>query len=212
MFSIILVAKNGELMTINILDTNNLFKKIGYKTKDDFDAKYSWNWFDETTNNHYLLQVWGKSQLGKKDNSNKYEFPPFENEPNCTVQGKCAITCFCVDTNKYVSLTIPLWDAFMKDKINLAKKEEEENIKCKKNIVNLADIKTQTPTQTKEKSKRKQNLLKMTEDDDVCSIGSSQTQSTKRSSKKMAKETKQNNNLQCFAFFDANLFPESYLE
>ena len=67
--NIILINKNGSLEEKKCDKLQDLYKKCGFKKKDNFELrhKYSFN------NNHYLLY---SKNVGRAGQENKYELPP----------------------------------------------------------------------------------------------------------------------------------------
>jgi hypothetical protein len=109
--NIIIVEKNAELKMLSIKDfkEEELFKKCGFKKKDDFVQQTQWN--IKIDNTKYIVHVYAKTQ-GRANSENKYDFPP----PIDTKLffGNCAIIAKkqSLSDNKffeYVSLSLDLW-------------------------------------------------------------------------------------------------------
>jgi hypothetical protein len=73
MVKIVLINKNGIITSKNAskLDENNLHKKAGFKTSDNFKLCCTW----KTKIGNKYIQLYAKD-TGKANNENKYELPP----------------------------------------------------------------------------------------------------------------------------------------
>lgn len=190
MFSIIIVAKNGELSMININEINNLFKKIGYKSADDFEVKYVWNWNNNSTKQQYKLELWAKQKIGKKNDKNQYNFC-INKTPPIQFYGKCAILCFNLLTNKYCPLTIEMWNEYFNNYIL-----QNNTSNFIENPINSNNINNEDEDENNEDDDDKNSIIS-----DVSS--STQKTSTSTLSKKEKKEAKNKQN----KLFDGILFP-----
>jgi hypothetical protein len=75
MTSILLIEPNSSIKQTKVKDVSqeNLYKKCGFKTPNEFSKKHTWN---KTINNEkVIIQLWAK-ETGKANNENKYDFPP----------------------------------------------------------------------------------------------------------------------------------------
>ena len=72
--SFIIVEKTGSLKNAKTTDdTNELYKKCGFKTADGFSIAHTWS--VEFNDTEYKLEIYGKVS-GRANTENKYEFPP----------------------------------------------------------------------------------------------------------------------------------------
>lgn len=133
--SIIIVDKTGLLKSHNVKDfnTDDLFKKCGFKKRDDFIQQTEWGVKISSEKEKMYIRVFAKT-TGRANNENKYDFPPPID--NTLFFGNCAIVAHVRDTPssiKHVDLTIPLWDKIyeklfggFEDLTATAKEDEEE--------------------------------------------------------------------------------------
>ena len=133
--TIIIVDKTGLLKTLHVKDfnTDDLYKKCGFKKNDDFSLQTEWGVKIPTEKDKIYIRIFAKT-TGRANNENKYDFPP----PIDTKLffGNCAIVAQIRDTPttfKHVDLTIPLWDKIyeklfggFEDLSATAKEDEEE--------------------------------------------------------------------------------------
>jgi hypothetical protein len=72
--SFIIVEKTGSLKNAKTTDdTNELYKKCGFKTAEGFSLAHTWS--VEFNDTEYKLEIYGKV-TGRANTENKYEFPP----------------------------------------------------------------------------------------------------------------------------------------
>ena len=72
--SFIIVEKTGSLKNAKTTDdTNELYKKCGFKTAEGFSIAHTWS--VEFNDTEYKLEIYGKVS-GRANTENKYEFPP----------------------------------------------------------------------------------------------------------------------------------------
>ena len=85
---ILIVEKQGSIKELTVKNWNEgeLYKKAGFKNKDDF--KYYTNWNLTLNNITYDIHLYGKTN-GKANQENKYEFPPPVD--NTLFFGKCVL-------------------------------------------------------------------------------------------------------------------------
>lgn len=133
--TIIIVDKTGVLKTHHVKDfnTDDLFKKCGFKKSDDFIQQTEWGVKIPTEKDKIYIRVFAKT-TGRANNENKYDFPPPID--NILFFGNCAIVAHIRDTPtsfKHIDLTIPLWDKIyeklfggFEDLTATAKEDEEE--------------------------------------------------------------------------------------
>jgi hypothetical protein len=136
---IIIVEKLGKLKQLSIKDfkEEELFKKCGFKKKEDFIKHHEWK--IKMENNRYLISVYAKS-VGRATNENKYDFPPPID--NILFFGNCAILAKLKGENesKYVNLSLELWKKIYEklfggfEDLALTAKEDEEEIDELENI------------------------------------------------------------------------------
>jgi hypothetical protein len=110
--TIIIVDKTGLLKTLHVkeFNTDDLFKKCGFKKSDDFIQQTEWGVKIPSEKDKIYIRVFAKT-TGRANNENKYDFPPPID--NKLFFGNCAIVAQIRDTPitfKHVDLTIPLWD------------------------------------------------------------------------------------------------------
>ena len=108
--SIIIVEKNGTLKSLAIKDftVEELFKKCGFKTGEDFIKQVEWN--AKYDGKKYFVEVYAKTD-GRANSENKYDFPPPID--NKLFFGSCAILAYLKndDSSKtYTDLSLPLWN------------------------------------------------------------------------------------------------------
>jgi hypothetical protein len=133
--TIIIVDKTGLLKTLHVkeFNTDDLFKKCGFKKNDDFIQQTEWGVKIPTEKDKIYIRVFAKT-TGRANNENKYDFPPPID--NKLFFGNCAIIAQIRDTPssfKHIDLTIPLWDKIyeklfggFEDLSATAKEDEEE--------------------------------------------------------------------------------------
>ena len=73
--TILIIEKNGNVKESNIkvFDEENLYKKAGFKTNEDFKCHTTWDL--EINSTKYSISLYGKTQ-GRANQENKYEMPP----------------------------------------------------------------------------------------------------------------------------------------
>ena len=71
MTTILLVEKNGDVkpLRVKVFDDADLFKKCGFKTRENFERRHSWRVGD----GEFVLYA---KTRGRAEFENKYEFPP----------------------------------------------------------------------------------------------------------------------------------------
>jgi hypothetical protein len=133
--TIIIVDKTGLLKTLHVkeFNTDDLYKKCGFKKNDDFIQQTEWGVKIPTEKEKIYIRIFAKT-TGRANNENKYDFPPPID--NKLFFGNCAIVAHIRDTPasfKHVDLTIPLWDKIyeklfggFEDLTASAKEDEEE--------------------------------------------------------------------------------------
>ena len=106
--TILVVDKSGTIKEVSLksYDESELYKKAGFKTKDDFAYRASWN-VEEINNKNYSVSVFGKI-TGRANSENKYEFPPPID--NTLFFGSCVIVNKNND-NQAVSITEEEWES-----------------------------------------------------------------------------------------------------
>ena len=132
--TIIIVDKTGVLKTLHVKDfnTDDLFKKCGFKKNDDFVQQTEWGVKIPSEKNKIYIRIFAKT-TGRANNENKYDFPPPID--NKLFFGNCAIVAQIRDTPttfKHLDLTIPLWDKIYEklfggfEDLSASAKEDEE--------------------------------------------------------------------------------------
>jgi hypothetical protein len=105
--TILIVEKSGNIKEVSIksYDENELYKKAGLKTKDEFICRANWN-LENINNKSYYISVFGKI-TGRANSENKYDFPPPID--NTLFFGNCIIVNKNKD-NEIISITEKEWD------------------------------------------------------------------------------------------------------
>jgi hypothetical protein len=72
---IIIIEKSGAIKELSVRDfsEDQLYKKAGFKTADDFTKHTSWKVVVQ--NKSYIVDIYGKI-TGRAGQENKYDFPP----------------------------------------------------------------------------------------------------------------------------------------
>ena len=75
--NVIIIEKNASLRNLRIkqFNSDNLYKKCGFKRSSDFVLKCEWDLTKVYKEFPYIVQLYAKSK-GRANNENKYEFPP----------------------------------------------------------------------------------------------------------------------------------------
>lgn len=130
----IIVEKTGVLKESSIkeLKIENLYKKCGFKTIDNFQNNIEWK--VKIENVIYYINVYGKTS-GKANCENKYDFPPPID--NTLFFGNCIIIA-SVKSDKgikeYVDLSLKLWNSIYEklfggfEDLSATIKEDEEEV------------------------------------------------------------------------------------
>jgi len=105
--TVLIVDKTGvikETLVKNFLE-NELYKKAGLKTSEDFKYQTEWN-IEDIGGKSYAISVYGKT-TGRANQENKYEFPPPVDTTlffgNCILVNK--------ENNVATNLTVAEWNA-----------------------------------------------------------------------------------------------------
>ena len=102
MVKIVIVEKNGELITSTVNELSDIFKKCNFRKEDGFQLRATWNVSVELQT--FTVQLYSKTE-GKSQTINKYDFPsPVDNE---IYYGRCAL--IQVIDDKMVDLEIETW-------------------------------------------------------------------------------------------------------
>ena len=106
--TILVVDKSGTIKEVSLksYDETELYKKAGFKTKDDFICRASWN-VEDINDKSYSVSVFGKI-TGRANSENKYDFPPPID--NTLFFGSCII----INKNKenqVISITEEEWES-----------------------------------------------------------------------------------------------------
>jgi hypothetical protein len=140
--TIIIVDKTGLLKTLHVkeFNTDDLYKKCGFKKSDDFIQQTEWGVKIPTEKDKIYIRVFAKT-TGRANNENKYDFPPPID--NKLFFGNCAVVAQIRDTPttyKHIDLTIPLWDKIYEklfggfEDLSASAKEDEEEEDELKNV------------------------------------------------------------------------------
>lgn len=110
MTTIVIVDKSGSLKETNVkhFNTEDLFKKCGFKKADNFVEQVEWK--VKMNKEMYYVNVYAKTN-GKANSENKYDFPPPID--NLLFFGNCAIVAYLKNESKsktYIDLTLNLWE------------------------------------------------------------------------------------------------------
>lgn len=106
MTSIVLIDKGGNIKETKVkkLTRETIYSKCGFRKKEDFDLRTTWNLKIEETD--YKIELWSRN-VGKAGTENKYDFPPpIDNELYFG-------TCGLININKddtITDLTIEEWN------------------------------------------------------------------------------------------------------
>ena len=140
--TIIIVDKTGLLKTLQVkeFNTEDLYKKCGFKKSDDFIQQTEWGVKIPSEKDKIYIRIFAKT-TGRANNENKYDFPPPID--NNLFFGNCAIVAQIRDTPttfKHIDLTIPLWDKIYEklfggfEDLSASAKEDEEEEDELKNV------------------------------------------------------------------------------
>ena len=108
MFDILIIDKSKKISFMKVMNTDNLYKKIGLKSEEGFLKHCEWN---VSVSNYPQLYIhfYGK-KIGKANNENKYNFPPPLDKE--IFFGKCIVFAYIKNNNEkqYISLSEDLWN------------------------------------------------------------------------------------------------------
>jgi hypothetical protein len=106
MTSIVLIDKGGNIKETKVkkLTRETIYSKCGFRKKEDFDLRTTWNLKIEETD--YKIELWSRN-VGKAGTENKYDFPP-------PIDKELYFgTCGLININKddtIIDLTIDEWN------------------------------------------------------------------------------------------------------
>ena len=106
MTSIVLIDKGGNIKETKAkkLTRETIYSKCGFRKKEDFDLRTTWNLKIEETD--YKIELWCRN-VGKAGTENKYDFPP-------PIDTELYFgTCCLININKddtIIDLTIDEWN------------------------------------------------------------------------------------------------------
>ena len=106
MTSIVLIDKGGNIKETKVkkLTRETIYSKCGFRKKEDFDLRTTWNLKIEETD--YKIELWSRN-VGKAGTENKYDFPP-------PIDTELYFgTCCLININKddtIIDLTIDEWN------------------------------------------------------------------------------------------------------
>ena len=113
--NVVIVEKSGSLKSLCVKNfvEDDLYKKCGFKTKDNF-KKYD-SWKIKSKDLTYIVTLYGKD-VGKANSENKYDFPPPHD--NTLFFGNCVLvlhTSYKGEKKEKLppileSLTVDLWE------------------------------------------------------------------------------------------------------
>uniref|UniRef100_A0A6C0H584 Uncharacterized protein n=1 Tax=viral metagenome TaxID=1070528 RepID=A0A6C0H584_9ZZZZ len=104
--SVLIIEKFGCIKPLQIKDfkENELFKKCGFKSENNFQKETSWKI------NNITISVYGK-KIGKSDDAiNKYDFPPPID--NTLFYGNCVLVAFDNTANSFIDLKLQDWKLY----------------------------------------------------------------------------------------------------
>jgi len=107
--TIIIVEKLGNLKPLSIkeFNTEDLYKKCGFKKDTDFTKQIEWS--ITMDKQKYFIELYAKAD-GRATTENKYEFPPPVDDK--LFFGSCAIVAYLKneDHKVYIDLSVALWE------------------------------------------------------------------------------------------------------
>lgn len=105
----VVIDKKGNLkeLTIKKFNTEDLYKKCGFKTDNNF--KKMTEWYCKLDKCNYFISLYAKDK-GKAGGENKYEFPPPVDKT--LYFGNCVLICHTIENAEitYCDLNISLWN------------------------------------------------------------------------------------------------------
>tara|TARA_Y100000816_G_scaffold199685_1_gene146458 strand:+ start:6523 stop:7161 length:639 start_codon:yes stop_codon:yes gene_type:complete len=111
--NVVIVEKTKSLrnLCIKLFNEDDLYKKCGFKTSNNFDKHGEWS-VKDSTGKACIVSLYGK-KTGKAGTENMYDFPP----PNDTTLffGNCLLTCHVHDKKEssepiLKNLDVELWE------------------------------------------------------------------------------------------------------
>lgn len=122
MIQFVKIERNAEIKIEKFKEINDLYKKCGFRKKEDFHLIHCWEF------NTDFIEIWGKT-TGKSNLKNNYLFPsPIEQ----TIFGNCCILKKN-SSDIYIDFNLCNWDNFL-----FNYKKNKENLE-KKNIIELSE-------------------------------------------------------------------------
>lgn len=107
-YSFLIVEKSGNVKEVSVkqINTEELYKKCGFRKPDGFECRTTWENVKVGTQ-HHTIQLWSRDE-GKAGTENKYDFPPPVD--TSLYFGNCALVKVLNDNHEvFVSLTNDLW-------------------------------------------------------------------------------------------------------
>ena len=103
----ITINKHGIVKntTMRVNDTENIYKKCGFKNNNNFSKHHTWK--IKINNEELSISVYGKNN-GRALNENKYELPPPID--NTLFFGDIAIIAYNENTSQYYDFNDELWN------------------------------------------------------------------------------------------------------
>lgn len=109
MFDILIIDKTAKIYFMKVVNTDNLYKKIGLKTEEGFFKHCEWN-VSISQYSQLYINLYGK-KIGKANNENKFNFPPPLDKE--MFFGKCIVVAYTKNNKviQHISLTQELWNS-----------------------------------------------------------------------------------------------------
>jgi len=120
MVQVLKIEKTGDIKYIKITDTNELYKKCGFRKDIGFEKITNW---EKTINGDIMnIELWGRTS-GKNNIKNNYKFPkPF----NQNIYGNCSLIYKQNDIT--LDLTEELWNKMhIVDETDISMKDIQNN-------------------------------------------------------------------------------------
>ena len=126
---VLIVEKNGNIkeQTIKNFQEEELYKKVGLKTPEDFSCKTTWK--VEVNKKQYSINLYGKT-TGRANQENKYEFPPPVD--NSLFFGGCILLNtmgYKLSVDEWESIYEKLYGGFDDLEEDIDEEDDEEDVK-----------------------------------------------------------------------------------
>ncbi len=109
MVKIVLIEKNGDIVTSNInnIEEDTLYKKCKLRNNTHFAKQAVWD-YKKNNNSKLSIHLYAKDE-GRANTENKYELPPPVDEQ--LYFGKMLLLCYDKENDKYLDFTKEDWEA-----------------------------------------------------------------------------------------------------